>query len=231
MNKDEIEAMGKFFRQAFDMSNGSPNTNDVKYEMTQKAKEAFDRITERLDTAVQRGTEGRRKLREEIDKLKGEHQNLTEHFDSEMNRLRKDYRSLQSETISRLDVIETWIRATTHKEKETIRLDMERKQNKRDPILASNTKSPTTDLVTKYEQVMRRTIHQLDLSVRTTNALRKAHINCVRDLTRWSKIELRKLDGMGLKCVLEVETKMLMLGVSLAYKSVPPDTERRKETA
>ena len=136
MNKDEIEAMGKFFRQAFDMSNGSPNTNDVKYEMTQKAKEAFDRITERLDTAVQRGTEGRRKLREEIDKLKGEHQNLTEHFDSEMNRLRKDYRSLQSETISRLDVIETWIRATTHKEKETIRLDMERKQNKRDPILA-----------------------------------------------------------------------------------------------
>ena len=48
MNKDEIEAMGKFFRQAFDMSNGSPP--DVKYEMTQKAKDALKEIEKRIET-------------------------------------------------------------------------------------------------------------------------------------------------------------------------------------
>ena len=45
MNKDEIEAMGKFFRQAFDMSNGS--SPDVKYEMTQKAKDTFKEMDKR----------------------------------------------------------------------------------------------------------------------------------------------------------------------------------------
>ena len=147
MNKDEIEAMGKFFKQAFDMSNGSPP--DVKYEMTQKAKDALKEMDKRIDklvaydcdlvtrvdTAVKRGTEGRRSIRDDIVNIRKEYDNirkdirklrddlanrismLEEEYKSDLKRLRGDYRSLQNEMWERFDLVEEWILSETSSEK------------------------------------------------------------------------------------------------------------------
>ncbi len=154
MNKDEIEAMGKFFRQAFDMSNGSPP--DVKYEMTQKAKDALKEMDKRIDklvaydcdlvtrvdTAVKRGTEGRRSIRDDIVNIRKEYDNirkdirklrddlanrismLEEEYKSDLKRLRGDYRSLQNEMWERFDLVEEWILSETSSEKQKLKADI-----------------------------------------------------------------------------------------------------------
>lgn len=74
-------------------------------------------------------------------------------------------------------------------------------------------------LVEKDEQsngkVMEMTIEELDLSVRSSNCLRRAGINTVEDLTNKTEEELLKVRNLGRKSFEEVLNKLESLGVSL----------------
>ena len=59
------------------------------------------------------------------------------------------------------------------------------------------------------------TIEELDLSVRSSNCLRRAGINTVEDLTNKTEDELLKVRNLGRKSFEEVINKLDSLGVSL----------------
>lgn len=65
------------------------------------------------------------------------------------------------------------------------------------------------------EKVLEMTIEELDLSVRSSNCLRRAGINTVEDLTNKTEDELLKVRNLGRKSFEEVINKLDSLGVSL----------------
>lgn len=58
-------------------------------------------------------------------------------------------------------------------------------------------------------------IDQLDLSTRARNALANAEVFTVKDLTRFSHYELRRLKGLGKDSLRELEAKLEALGTKL----------------
>lgn len=233
MNKDEIEAMGKFFKQAFDMSNGS--SPETKFELSSKAKEILNRydslineLTARVDNAVKRGTEGRRNLKDEINNLKKEHENLSEFFNSEMNRLRKDYRELEQEVKDDLTIIKDWIIATQSSDKERIRIELERyKEIEKGKlttgmILGSNaslTPNVPRDIPKSLDDaLLERPVSELELSIRSLNVLANTNIKTVKQLIQYSFNELLAFKGLGRKCVHEIQGVIEELGLGLAFK-------------
>ena len=66
------------------------------------------------------------------------------------------------------------------------------------------------------DTVMKMTIEELDLSVRSFNCLRRANINTVEDLTNKTEEEMIKVRNLGRKSLEEVEHKLAMMGLSLA---------------
>lgn len=66
------------------------------------------------------------------------------------------------------------------------------------------------------ETVMKMTIEELDLSVRSFNCLKRANINSVEDLTNKTEEEMIKVRNLGRKSLEEVEHKLAMMGLSLA---------------
>lgn len=64
--------------------------------------------------------------------------------------------------------------------------------------------------------VMKMTIEELDLSVRSFNCLKRANINTVEDLTNKTEEEMIKVRNLGRKSLEEVEHKLAMMGLSLA---------------
>ena len=65
------------------------------------------------------------------------------------------------------------------------------------------------------EKVLEMTIEELDLSVRSSDCLRRAGINTVEDLTNKTEDELLKVRNLGRKSFEEVINKLDSLGVSL----------------
>jgi DNA-directed RNA polymerase subunit alpha len=65
------------------------------------------------------------------------------------------------------------------------------------------------------EQVLDRTIEELDLSVRSYNCLKRAGINTVQDLTEKSEAEMMKVRNLGKKSLDEVKIKLVELGLGL----------------
>lgn len=65
------------------------------------------------------------------------------------------------------------------------------------------------------EQVLDRTIEELDLSVRSYNCLKRAGINTVQDLTEKSEAEMMKVRNLGKKSLDEVKVKLTELGLGL----------------
>ena len=63
--------------------------------------------------------------------------------------------------------------------------------------------------------VMKMTIEELDLSVRSFNCLKRANINTVEDLTNKTEEEMIKVRNLGRKSLEEVEHKLAMMGLSL----------------
>jgi DNA-directed RNA polymerase subunit alpha len=59
------------------------------------------------------------------------------------------------------------------------------------------------------------TIEELDLSVRSFNCLKRANINTVEDLISKTEDEMIKVRNLGRKSLVEVTTKLTMLGLSL----------------
>lgn len=66
------------------------------------------------------------------------------------------------------------------------------------------------------DTVMKMTIEELDLSVRSFNCLKRANINTVEDLTNKTVEEMIKVRNLGRKSLEEVEHKLAMMGLSLA---------------
>ena len=66
------------------------------------------------------------------------------------------------------------------------------------------------------DTVMKMTIEELDLSVRSFNCLKRANINTVEDLTNKTEEEMIKVRNLGRKSLDEVEHKLAMMGLSLA---------------
>ena len=66
------------------------------------------------------------------------------------------------------------------------------------------------------DTVMKMTIEELDLSVRSFNCLKRANINTVDDLTNKTEEEMIKVRNLGRKSLEEVEHKLAMMGLSLA---------------
>lgn len=66
------------------------------------------------------------------------------------------------------------------------------------------------------DTVMKMTIEELDLSVRSFNCLKRANINTVEDLTNKTEEEMIKVRNLGRKSLEEVQHKLAMMGLSLA---------------
>lgn len=66
------------------------------------------------------------------------------------------------------------------------------------------------------DTVMKMTIEELDLSVRSFNCLKRANINSVEELTNKTEEEMIKVRNLGRKSLEEVEHKLAMMGLSLA---------------
>ena len=66
------------------------------------------------------------------------------------------------------------------------------------------------------DTVMKMTIEELDLSVRSFNCLKRANINTVEDLTNKTEEEVIKVRNLGRKSLEGVEHKLAMMGLSLA---------------
>lgn len=66
------------------------------------------------------------------------------------------------------------------------------------------------------DTVIKMTIEELDLSVRSFNCLKRANINTVEDLTNKTEEEMIKVRNLGRKSLEEVEHKLAMMGLSLA---------------
>ena len=66
------------------------------------------------------------------------------------------------------------------------------------------------------DTVMKMTIEELDLSVRSFNCLKRANINTVEYLTNKTEEEMIKVRNLGRKSLEEVEHKLAMMGLSLA---------------
>ena len=66
------------------------------------------------------------------------------------------------------------------------------------------------------DTVMKMTIEELDLSVRSFNCLKRANINTDEDLTNKTEEEMIKVRNLGRKSLEEVEHKLAMMGLSLA---------------
>ena len=66
------------------------------------------------------------------------------------------------------------------------------------------------------DTVMKMTIEELDLSVRSFNCLKRANINTVEDLNNKTEEEMIKVRNLGRKSLEEVEHKLAMMGLSLA---------------
>ncbi len=70
--------------------------------------------------------------------------------------------------------------------------------------------------VKRPDTVMKMTIEELDLSVRSFNCLKRANINTIEDLTNKTQEEMIKVRNLGRKSLEEVEHKLAMMGLSLA---------------
>ena len=84
----------------------------------------------------------------------------------------------------------------------------------------SDTLTDSSTVVEKEEQepnnLLKMTIEELDLSVRSFNCLKRANINTVEDLVSKTQDEMIKVRNLGRKSLEEVEHKLNQLGLHLA---------------
>ena len=84
----------------------------------------------------------------------------------------------------------------------------------------SDTLGGASTVVEKVEKepdtMLKMTIEELDLSVRSFNCLKRANINTVEDLVSKTQDEMIKVRNLGRKSLEEVEHKLTMMGLSLA---------------
>ena len=70
------------------------------------------------------------------------------------------------------------------------------------------------------DKVLETTIEELDLSVRSSNCLKRAGINTVEELTNKTEDDLMKVRNLGKKSLQEIKDKVDELGLSLKEPEV-----------
>ena len=126
-----------------------------------------------------------------------------------------------------LSVIKDWIIATSHSDKEKIRVELERyKKIEKGKLTtgmilgssASLTPNVPGNRPERKENPKNKSLASLNLSLRTANALSNTDLRTVRDILRLSFRELRQIKGLGIKCVKEIEATLSTLGLRLPYR-------------
>ncbi len=72
--------------------------------------------------------------------------------------------------------------------------------------------------VDKINEILKMTIEDMDLSVRSYNCLKRANIHTVEDLTKKTEDDMLKVRNLGKKSLDEVIAKLISLGLSLKDK-------------
>lgn len=67
----------------------------------------------------------------------------------------------------------------------------------------------------KKEKMMEMSIEELELSVRSSNCLRRANINTVEELTQKTEEDMMKVRNLGKKSLSEIKFKLAEIGLSL----------------
>ena len=101
--------------------------------------------------------------------------------------------------------------------KYTIRVEEKMREGYRSNFLRRFGRLVDVEKVEKEPDTMlKMTIEELDLSVRSFNCLKRANINTVEDLVNKTQDEMIKVRNLGRKSLEEVEHKLTMMGLSLA---------------
>lgn len=82
--------------------------------------------------------------------------------------------------------------------------------------VAGNSSTVVEKVEKEPDTMLKMTIEELDLSVRSFNCLKRANINTVEDLVNKTQEEMIKVRNLGRKSLEEVEHKLTMMGLSLA---------------
>ena len=80
---------------------------------------------------------------------------------------------------------------------------------------AANTEVLVNKPDSKGNEVLKMTIEELDLSVRSYNCLKRAGVNTVEDLASKTEEDMMRVRNLGRKSLEEVLQKMESLGLSL----------------
>ena len=85
-------------------------------------------------------------------------------------------------------------------------------------IVGSAVSQVQTDVDTEMQQLLSKSIHELDLTVRATNCLEAAEIETVDQLVYLSEAELLKFRSFGKTSLREVKKKLEDIGLSLGMQ-------------
>jgi len=178
----------------------------------------------------------------QLETLEDRVNNAIDTTDKELHKLRKDYRDLQDEMWDRFKLIEDWIKSDTSKEKNTLKAEIVenaestlKKAAKR--VLGSSATLPRNTPVEPKRYIQNQEarenwdnqdLDELDISVRSYNAIKNHGIRRVAQLLTYSPTDLIKIKSFGRKCLREVIDELKKRGHTLNMEKEKADRERRK---
>jgi hypothetical protein len=204
------------------------------------------KIEERLNKAIDTSKNWRAEVNDKLRILHDGSWKSTEvdvkfsKFDKELHKLRKDYRELQDEMWERFKLIEDWIKSNTSKEKDTLKAEIAEnsKEKKGKIILGSDAGFTRIGKVEPKRYIQNQEARQnwdnkdlleLDLSVRSFNALKNHGIKRIAQLINYSPTDLIKIKSFGRKCLHEVIDELKKKSLTLNMEKEKRVREFRKE--
>ena len=178
----------------------------------------------------------------QLETLEDRVNNAIDTTDKELHKLRKDYRDLQDEMWDRFKLIEDWIKSDTSKEKDTLKAEIVenaestlKKAAKR--VLGSSATLPRNTPVEPKRYIQNQEarenwdnqdLDELDISVRSYNAIKNHGIKRIAQLITYSPTDLIKIKSFGRKCLREVIDELKKRGHALNMEKEKADRELRK---
>ena len=178
----------------------------------------------------------------QLETLEDRVNNAIDTTDKELHKLRKDYRDLQDEMWDRFKLIEDWIKSDTSKEKNTLKAEIVenaestlKKAAKR--VLGSSATLPRNTPVEPKRYIQNQEarenwdnqdLDELDISVRSYNAIKNHGIRRIAQLITYSPTDLIKIKSFGRKCLREVIDELKKRGHALNMEKEKADRELRK---
>ena len=178
----------------------------------------------------------------QLETLEDRVNNAIDTTDKELHKLRKDYRDLQDEMWDRFKLIEDWIKSDTSKEKDTLKAEIVenaestlKKAAKR--VLGSSATLPRNTPIEPKRYIQNQEarenwdnqdLDELDISVRSYNAIKNHGIKRIAQLITYSPTDLIKIKSFGRKCLREVIDELKKRGHALNMEKEKADRELRK---